>query len=149
MEYDKRRLRKLWQEVTEVTGQVFSGKIPGRFVYHSAVSCRAFEIARDHLGEPPWEFFHRLQQAFYEDGLDINRPEVLAKLLQMGNAEVTRLLFDDHFVTAARRHFDLAASLSANALPTILLDVGEGYKLLSGGYITTEYLVAEIEQRLA
>ncbi len=148
VEYDKQRLRRLWQEVTNVTGRTFSGKIPEDFVYHSEVACRAVEIARNNTGGPPWDFFYQLQASFYEDGLDISQPAVLANLLQIDEVDVSSLISDSHFVDAVRRHFELAASLSASALPTILLDTGEGYKLLSGGYITAEYLVAEIEHRM-
>jgi putative protein-disulfide isomerase len=149
VEYDRKRLLRLWQEVADTTGQMFSGKIPAGFVYHSEIPCRAVEIARHRLGKPPWEFFHQLQTAFYQDGLDIRRSDVLSDLLQIDEREVTNLISDAYFVQITRQHFELAENLSANALPTIFLDVGSGYKLLSGGYITTDYLMAEIEHRLA
>ena len=87
LSYDVKRLRRLWQEVEETTGQRFSGKIPENFVYHSEISCRAVEIARQQSGGlPPFEFFAQLQKAFYHDGMDINHPEVLAKLLNQSEA---------------------------------------------------------------
>jgi len=147
-EYNVRQLRKLWREVRQVTGQVFSERLPDGFVYHSEVACRAVEIARHEAGGPPWVFLGRLQRAFYVDGRDINDPQVLAQLLELPLASVQSALRDRAFVDAARANFELAKSLSANALPNILIDTGEGYRLLCGGYVTAEYLVPDIRARL-
>ena len=59
--YDIKRLIRLWNEVTATTGQVFSGRIPEGFVYHSELSCRAVEIAREINGEPPFDFFSKFK----------------------------------------------------------------------------------------
>ncbi|XOV89148.1 MAG: hypothetical protein ACFHX7_04460 [Pseudomonadota bacterium] len=140
-------LRGLWQEVGQVTGQQFSGIIPPDFVYHSEVACRAVEIARDLTGEPPWEFFFRLQSAFYRDGLNISSPRVLAGLLGLPEADVRGRLQDLRYVNAARAGFALANTLSANALPGVYIDSGEGYSLVTGGYVTAEFLVPELRAR--
>lgn len=148
--YDVKRLRKLWQEVRETTGQTFSGKIPDGFIYHSELSCRAAEIARDLArGEPPFEFFYELQSAFYLQGLDINDPEILARLLAIETAEVNRALQQPEVISRTREHFDYAKSLAATALPQLLIDVGEGFQLLCGGYVTEEFLLPDIMNRLS
>lgn len=147
-EYNKQQLQRLWQEVHKVTGQRFSGEIPDGFVYHSEIACRAVEIARRLAGGPPWVFFYRLQSAFYVDGLDINHPEVLAELLDLTAEEVKVQLTDPVVVAAARSNFELTKSLSANALPGVYLDAGEGHRLVCGGYVTADQLIADLYGRL-
>jgi len=148
-EYNRQQLQRLWQEVHKVTGQQFSGEIPPDFIYHSEIACRAVEIARRQAGTPPWQFFHRLQRAFYVDGLDINSPDVLAGLLGLPRDEVAAMLLDSYYTMAARNNFELAKSLSANALPGVYLDTGEGNKLVCGGYVTAEQLTADLRERLS
>lgn len=147
--YDIKRLHRLWQEVAETTGQTFSGQIPDDFVYHSELACRAVEIAREQAaGKPPFEFFQRLQQSFYHQGKDINSVKVLAQLLAMAETEVSTRLESTHIIQQTRAGFELVRSLSANALPHFLIDVGSGYQLLCGGYITEEFLLPDILARI-
>ena len=113
-DFDKRHLRHLWRQVTEVTGRQFCGEIPEGFIYHSEIACRAVEIARRRLNAPPWDFFGRLQAAFYLEGKAINQSHVLAELLELPPAGTAALLTDPRFVEAARSNFALAESLSAN-----------------------------------
>lgn len=147
--YDVKRLIRLWQEVSETTGQVFSGNIPEGFVYHSEVSCRAVEIARLITDAPPFDFFAELQIAFYQKGLDINSVKVLAPLLDLSEQEVSELLHSDEIIAKTREGFELVKSLSANALPHFMIDRGNGFELLCGGYVTADYLLPDIESRLA
>lgn len=147
-DFDKRHLRHLWRQVTEVTGREFSGQIPEGFIYHSEIACRAVEIARRAASAPPWAFFSELQAAFYDDGRDINRSDVLAMLLDIPEPQVVAMLSDPHIIDSTRSNFALAEALSANALPGIYLDTGVGHKLVCGGYVTAEQLVIDIRQRL-
>ncbi|MFN3237930.1 MAG: hypothetical protein ACE37D_12835 [Pseudomonadales bacterium] len=147
--YDIKRLQRLWREVTETTGQTFSGEIPPGFIYHSEMSCRAVEIARQLEGNPPFDFFSKLQTAFYQQGKDINSVKVLAPLLDLPEAELVELQHSPEIIAQTRAGFDLAKSLSANALPHFLIDTGSGYQLLCGGYVTAEYLIPDILQRLS
>ena len=148
LEYDKKRLQRLWREVAEVTGQRFSQKVPPDFIYHSEISCRAVEIARKKHGAPPFEFFHKLQRAFYLQGQNINDVNVLANLLEMNEWEVRDELQTESIIAATRANFSQARALSANALPNVMLDVGAGYKLVCGGYVTTDYLIPDIVSRI-
>jgi len=148
-EYDKGRLQRLWREVRQVTGQIFSEKLPADFVFDSTRPCRAIEIARHESGEPPWTFFQRLQSAFFVDGRDINATSVLAELMEMAPDELGRRLEDPTYADAVAANVDLVNRLSANALPNIQLDTGDGFRLVSGGYIAADYLVPALRERLA
>lgn len=143
-EYNRWQLATLWREVRAVTGQTLSGQIPANFIYHSEVACRAVEIARQQQGAPPWEFFHRLQAAFYVDGLDINSAEVLAPLLGLPRSQVEQMLAEPRYVELARFNFERAKSLSANALPAVYLND----RLVCGGYVTTGQLIQDLREWL-
>ncbi len=149
VEYEIKKLQHLWHEVHQLTGQEFSGKIPDNFVYDSEIACRAVEIARNQHHQPPWDFFHALQAAFYQLGRDINQLDVLTELLSLDKTEVGNKLRASEYIETVRANFALTSRLSAHALPNLQMDTGEGYKLLCGGYITAEFLVPFINERLA
>lgn len=142
--FNVNQLMNLWQEVRAVTGQEFSERIPEDFIYHSEIACRAVEIARAKCDTPPWDFFHKLQSAFYVDGLDVNNPAVLAGLLELSEDQVAAMLKQSEYVEAARRNFARAKFLSAHALPSIYL---EG-RLVCGGYVTSGQLIEDLRLRL-
>lgn len=142
--FNVNQLVSLWREVREVSGQTFSGKIPDDFIYHSEIACRAVEIARRHIDAQPWDFFHRLQAAFYVDGLNVNDPAVLAALLDLPQSEVAAMLKDPAYVDAARIGFERAKFLSANALPSVFLND----RLVCGGYVTAGQLIEDLRFRL-
>ena len=149
LDYDIKRLNRLWSEVANITGQSFSHIVPEGFVYHSEIACRAVEIARRKLGVPPFEFLHQLQSAFYEDGKNIQDVNVLAGLLELSKLEIVQQLQAEDIIVATRANFELAKSLSANALPNFLMDTGAGYRLLCGGYVTAEFLIPDIRTRIS
>lgn len=143
-DYEYRRLQRLWHEVNATTGQNFCGVIPDGFRYNSEIPCRAVEVVRQASGEPPWDFFHNLQHAFYTDARNLSDVDVLSDI---AGFDLAKQLDDPNIVNATRSQFGAAKAAAANALPSVLLDVGEGPRLLSGGYITVDFLVAEITHR--
>ena len=153
-EHEFTRLKSLWAEVSETTGQRFSGRLPAdeTFVYHSEMACRAVEAMRICQSEPPWEFFLRLQQAFYLQALNINKPSVVRRLVKdmdVSEDDFLKAYESSHVREHTRALFDEAKRLGAHALPTVLLDLGEGPKLVSGGYVSTEFLLPDLEARIA
>ncbi len=147
-EYNKRRLTKLWREVRQVTGQVFSERLPDDFVFDSDLACRSVEIMRIAGGNAPWDFFRELQTAFFVDAKDTNNIEVLGKLMGLDRQTAEEKLADPQIAAAVAANKVLIDRLSANALPNIQIDTGDGFRLLSGGFISSEFLVPEIRQRM-
>ena len=146
-------LQDLWRRVAESTGQKFLGRLPADpdFIYHSEVACRAVEAMRIHLKQPPWEFFEQLQHAFYLEARNLNSIEELARLagpFGLEPAGLDSMLQSDQVVEKTRTAFGVAKELGALALPVVLLDTGEGPKLVSGGYVTAEFLVPDLSARL-
>jgi putative protein-disulfide isomerase len=149
--FHRRQLERLWQEVHETTGQTFSGIIPAAFSYHSEIPCRAVVAVAAAHGHAPWRFFEALQRAFYVRGLDLAQPEVLAAIaneFNMASDALITMLQDPAIISATRAEFARANALAAHALPTVLLDTGDGPRLVAGGYITAQFLVPDLEQRI-
>ncbi len=150
-EFESRRLQRVWQEVRSTTGVELCGIIPEGFTYHSEKPCLAVQAARQLLGEAPWDFFHAMQRAFYIEGQDIRSDGVLASLAAEAGVDAEQmftLMATDRILSLTRSEFDTAGRLGAHALPSILLDQGDGPKLMSGGYITDAYLREMLDQWL-
>ncbi len=151
--YQAQQLKDMLRQVADTTGQTFSGELPDdpAFIYHSEVACRAVEIMRRHLQQPPWEYFHAVQAAFYLEACNINAAAELIRLAEPFNMKsdvMTELLTSEAVIEATRAKFERARKLGANALPSILLDTGEGPKLVCGGWVTAEYLRRYLEARI-
>lgn len=146
-------LQTLWRSVAETTGQQFAYTLPRdeTFIYHSELACRALQIARRALDHEPWDVFHNMQRAFYVDGLNLGDLDVLFEL--SANIGLTRSEFDDairsdEITDKTRAEFAWCNKRGTQALPTLFLDMGNGPKLVCGGYATAEYLIPEISSRL-
>ncbi|MCB1693885.1 MAG: hypothetical protein KDI19_14045, partial [Pseudomonadales bacterium] len=106
-DFEKRQLHKLWDAVREVSGQPFSGIIPDDMIYHSEITCRAVEFARQQAGSPPWAFLHDVQSAFYAAGQDTTRSEVIAPLLGVSHDTLTQALKDQAIIETTQANFEL------------------------------------------
>ncbi len=154
VEADVKMLQDLWRNVAESTGQKFLGQMPAdpNFIYHSEMACRAVEAMRLFQKQPPWGFFEELQAAFYLQARNVNSVDELGELAQpfgLGPASLDRMLQSDEVIENTRIAFESAKKLGALALPVVLLDTGAGPKLVSGGYVTAEFLVPDLHSRIA
>lgn len=146
-------LQILWRNVAETTGQKFAFSLPADadFIYHSELACRALQIARRALGAEPWQVFHNMQQAFYVDCRNLSDLGILFELVSgTGIDEETFMdqMTSNDIVETTRMEFDWCSDLGIQALPSILLDLGTGPKLVAGGYATADVLAPEISGRL-
>ena len=149
----KDNLLRLWREVAEVTGQRFSYSFPEAddFIYHSELACRAIQLAREELGQEPWKIFHDIQQAFYVDSRNISDLCVLHELVKttgIKEPDFTAAIGHKDVVEKTRAEFAWCEKIGISALPTVFLDLGEGPRLVAGGYATAESLSQEISARL-
>lgn len=150
-DYGRRYLNKIWREVNEVTGQSFGFKLPDEFIYNSTLACVALEAFRRRSGVAPFGFLHRLQQALFEAGENINDPEVLESLAgEFGwrRGELAAQLEDKELHGLVAEQFSKAGSYGTNALPAVLVDDGRERKLLLGGYADSAMLVELLSERL-
>ncbi len=148
-----KQLIELWQRVAETTGQMFTFALPAdsNFIYHSELACRALHIAKLVSGEEPWDLFHKVQEAFYVHSRNITNRDELYNLIQdtgIDQKTFNEMIQADRIVKATRKEFGWCRAKGTGALPTLLLDIGKGPRLISGGYATAEYLIPEIKTYL-
>jgi len=143
-EFEMGRLNQVWHEVKTTTDIELSGIIPPDFIYHSEKICRALQAARLLKNEPPWRFFQALQHQFYVHGSNIRSDAVLSELAESCDINPTAMLKTmgtEACKAMTHAEFDTAKRLGANALPSLLLDKGSHPRLMSGGYVSYDYLV--------
>lgn len=148
-DYGRRYLNRIWREVHEVTGQTFGFQLPDEFIYNSTLACVAVEAFRRRSGVAPFGFLHRLQQALFETGENINDPAVLEALAgEFGwqRGELAAQLEDKALHAQVAEQFSKAGTYGTNALPAILVDDGTSRKLLLGGYADSATLVELLGQ---
>ena len=149
----KDNLMRLWREVAEVTGQNFSYSFPktDNFIYHSELACRTVHLARQKLGEEPWKIFQDLQKAFYVNSQDLSELSVLHQLIKVTGITETEFMAainHEDLVETTRAEFAWCEKVGISALPSVFLDIGEGPRLVAGGYATADSLRQEINARL-
>ena len=147
--YGRKRLSALWNEVTAVTGQVFSHHLPAGTVYNSLLPCLAAEALRDIRDAPPFGYTHRLQQRFFAEGVNINDLDTLLGTAEEFDVPRDRLRprMDAEAVRQRTRWgFETAREYGTNALPSVLVSSdGASFRLFAGGYVDAERLVADLE----
>ncbi len=146
-------LTRLWQRVHETTGQMFSFSFPddAEFIYHSEIPCRALQVVRKEMNIEPWALFHDMQEAFYLRACNLSDLESLWQLVKPYGLDQKRFISqmkDDGIRDVTREEFEWCKEQVIPALPSVMLDLGEGPKLICGGYATTEYLIPELRSRL-
>ncbi|MBT4163091.1 MAG: hypothetical protein HOC70_08055 [Gammaproteobacteria bacterium] len=146
-------LTTLWQSVAETTGQEFTFALPNdtNFIYHSELACRTLQIARQRFEIEPWQIFHDMQRAFYVDSRNLGDLDVLYELFRgtdLTRSEFTDLINNENIISTTRNEFSWCKTIGIQALPTLFLDLGEGPKLIAGGYATADFLTPAILERL-
>lgn len=146
-----------WRHVAEASGLEFSTAALERagFVYDTEPPCRAVVTARHLDAARALPYMHAVQRAFYRDGLDATRAEVLAEVAQACGYE--RDAFARSFESAAmreatRRDFARAQALGVGGFPTLGVAHAGNVYLATSGFVPREVLeerIAEIERRTA
>ncbi|TBV00060.1 DsbA family protein [Stutzerimonas kirkiae] len=134
-----------WRSVRESTGQSFNFEtgLPPGLVYDTEPACRALVVARGMDAGSAWPLARRLQQAFYQEGQDITRAQVLLELATRQG--LCRETFASRFDglearEETQRDFAWAQNLGIAGFPTLLARRQGGYALLTNGYQSAEVL---------
>ena len=131
------RILGYWRAVEEATGQPFDLErgLPAGLIYDTEPACRALVVARA-LGSP-LALAQRLQRAFYCEGLDVTRPEVLQALAAESGLAAADFLEAFHAEPARRdteADFAWAQRLGIAGFPTLLAERDGQLALLTNGY---------------
>lgn len=142
-----------WQQVAATTGQPFryEGALPDGFVYDTEPACRAVVAVRELWPEQALDYLHALQQAFYAEGRDITRLEVLADLAAAGGLDRQRFeaaVADSAIQLAVATDFERKEQLGVMGFPSLLVDTGERLRMVSMGYQDFDSVSRQIQRRL-
>ena len=139
----KEYLGKNWKKAAALTGQPFSTALFERstFDYTTEPACRAVVTARKIDENLAFDVLFALQKAFYADGKDIAREDVIAELLAPFNLKE----FADRFKSEeaaqhTRRDKNMARLYGATSFPSLVLLDDQGHLGVIRGYRTFEEL---------
>lgn len=151
----KEMLRGHWRHVATASGLPFSESIFERddFIYDTEPPCRAVVTARNIEAARAFAYMKAVQLAFYRDGRDVTRADVLADVAEACGYD--RETFLMRFESPAMREetrgdFSTTQSLGVSGFPTVGLAKGAQLFLVTSGYAThdvLDYRIAEIERR--
>lgn len=140
-----------WHEVQDMTGQPFNFdfQMPEDFRYDTEPACRAVVVVRTIQPESVFDYFHRLQRAFYMENKDVTDAGVLA-----GEAEaagIDRARFEGFFndadaVAETQGDFMFSANLGIRGFPSMVLRHEDEYRLLTIGYRGFDVLGGRVEE---
>lgn len=128
-----------WRTVAETTAQPFdfAKALPDGLLYDTEPACRALVVARQLDESLVFAFLDSLQRAFYQDGQDITRANILRDLaIQTGYAQEA---FSDAFDSeesqiATQADFTWVRNLAISGFPSLLAEHQQQYVLITNGY---------------
>lgn len=147
-----------WEEVQHASGQLFSRALFERddFVYDTEPACRAVVTVRENDAGLALPMLHAIQRAFYVDGMDVTRGEVLADIYATVCAEGGGSDFDptafydawtsDSLRAATRKDFEMTLEWGIRGFPTVLAIHAERAHLVAPGYVKAQELIERASQ---
>jgi putative protein-disulfide isomerase len=142
-----------WEEVQRQSGQPFSHAMLERedFVYDTEPACRAVVTVRENAANLALPMFHAIQRAFYAQGMDVTRAEVLEDVYaglcaESGDSEFDATAFSaawasDAIKDTTRNDFAMTQEWGIRGFPTLLAIHGEQPHLVSPGYMKAQGLI--------
>jgi len=137
-----------WTHVHEATGLPFTPgpktamHEPG-FVYDTEPACRATVAVRTHWPQHVWRYFKAVQHAFYAEGRDVAKPEVLADVAE--SVGLPRANFATAFAAeatreATRQDFAQTQAWGIRGFPALIAEVNGELHLVAQGYMPEDAL---------
>ena len=144
-----------WKDVEKMTGQPFKtdGALPPGFIYDTEPSARAVLTIAEIRPQSLLEYLKSVQRAFYAEGRDITREDVLLELAEMhgaGRIEFVSMFNSPEIIKKTRMQFARARQYLIQTLPSLVIQgEGKGIHHLMEGHKSYEDLVEEIDRWLA
>ena len=145
-----------WRHVEERTGLPFAREALEHtgFVYDTEPACRAVVAARGLAPATQLAVFQAIQEAFYAQGRDVTRGEVLAEVaaqaMSRAGHSIDAATFQqawaaERAVEATRADFLQVQQWGVSGFPTLVLERSGQLDLVTSGYTTVEELVAILQ----
>ncbi|MDX2301637.1 MAG: DsbA family protein [Microscillaceae bacterium] len=138
-DHQKLFLKKHWLEIESLTGQKFNYQILERhdFIYDTEPPARAVFCMRAINPDLEFDFFKAIQKAFYVENKNTNSLETYLDICEeffMERDIFEKLFFTEDAQSGTLDDFEQTRMLGVMGFPTVLLKIGEKYKLITRGY---------------
>ena len=146
-------LKDHWKEVEKRSGQPFSYEIlkDETFVYDTEPACRAVIVMKKLKPDSTLEFFKKIQHSFYKKNKNTNSVETYLELVEAFGIEkaIFKKEFEsDEIKEAVKKEFTYSSEIGVRGFPTVVLQKGEKFYLISNGYTTSENIIATCRKML-
>ena len=143
-----------WEAVAERSGQPFDDSLLERegWLYDTEPACRAVVTMRELAPDLTFDFFKRLQRAFYAEGIVLSDGDAIRPLVDEFEVDADRFMegFDSEAaVKVTWQDFSLARSWGINGFPTILVRHGDSASIVARGYTSADEMSNRIDVALA
>ena len=150
----KTEIAEHWNHVNERTGQPFDMSFFDRneFVYDTEPACHAVCVVRVLKPGLTLLYLSALQEAFYTENRDITDEAVLCEIaegLRIDGARFLSLFKDVMSVYETAGDFHMARQMQVTGYPSIVLNKGDQYAMLTAGYQPLEDLLPALDDWLA
>lgn len=142
-----------WKHVHEATGLPFSQAPhsalhqPG-FIYDTEPASRATIAVRTHWPQHVWRYFKAVQEAFYAQGQNVARPEVLADIAErtgLPRSDFAAAFASEAMREATRQDFSQTLAWGIRGFPALVAEAGGALHMVAQGYLPE----AALRERLA
>ena len=146
-----------WQHVQEASGLPFAQAPntalhePG-FVYDTEPASRATVTVRSLWPQHTWRFFKAVQEAFYAQGLNVTRPEVLADVAEaqgLPRAEFAAAFASQPMRDATTADFAQSQRWGISGFPALLAEHAGQLNWISRGYAPINSVREKLSELLA
>ena len=139
-----------WHEVQRRTGQsfAFEDAMPDGFVYDTEPPSRAVIAVAEINANLTFAFFRAIQAAFYAKQQNVTDTDTLIELAKQHQIETSTFLERFQSEDAKKRtqtHFYRARQAGVSGFPTVILQNGSNYSILTRGYRPFEELKPELD----
>jgi putative protein-disulfide isomerase len=143
-----------WRDVHQRTRQdfKFDGAMPAGFIYDTEPPSRALVTVGELKPEVALDFFKTLQSAFYAEQKDVTQKGTLSDIASqydVRQSEFIKRFESDEMKEKTRAHFYKARQLGVRGFPTLVLQTGSDYQLITRGYQSFEEISSGIDFCLA
>ena len=147
-------LRDEWSKIQKVTGQPFDLAFLDRadFLSDTEPAARAVVAMRLLKPDAEFDFFKRLQRAFYAENTDISDPakcRSLAEEFGVDGAAFAERMASGEIVEATHRDFAEAQAIGVRGFPSLVVEADGSYGLVTYGYRTLDPIRAALDHVLS
>ena len=145
-----------WEKVHATSGLTMldNAVIAPGFIYDTEPACRAVVTARTLSAEAALPVFHAIQQAFYAEGRDVTRGDILAEVACAALARTGLVHTPNSFLTlwssaqmrqATLDDFTLTKSWHVDGFPMLILDRNGQLDMVTSGFARMPALVDQLQ----